>query len=73
MNYEYFVDKKGVLELTNVELTLYNILGQRVKTIIANETKVPGRYEISFKGNSLVVGTPLSGIWYQMVNFPGKS
>jgi M6 family metalloprotease-like protein len=43
-------------ERTNVELSVYNILGQKVKTLIANETKDPGRYEVSFNGNSLASG-----------------
>ena len=43
-------------ERTNIELSVYNILGQKVKTLIANETKDPGRYEVSFNGNSLASG-----------------
>ncbi|HSD62790.1 MAG TPA: T9SS type A sorting domain-containing protein [Ignavibacteriaceae bacterium] len=43
-------------ERTNVELSVYNILGQKVKTLVASETKIPGRYEVSFNGNSLASG-----------------
>ena len=43
-------------ERTNVELSVYNILGQKVKTLIANESRNPGRYEVSFNGNSLASG-----------------
>jgi hypothetical protein len=41
-------------EVTNVELAVYNILGQKVKSLISNETRNPGRYEVSFsaKGGS---------------------
>ena len=43
-------------ERTTVELAVFNILGQKVKTLIANETRNPGRYEISFNGNYLASG-----------------
>ncbi len=43
-------------ERTNVELSVYNILGQKVKTLINNETRNAGRYEVSFNGNSLASG-----------------
>jgi hypothetical protein len=46
-------------ERTNVELSVYNILGQKVKTLIANETRNPGRYEVSFNGISLASGVYL--------------
>ena len=43
-------------ERTNIELSVYNILGQKVKTLINNETRNAGRYEVSFNGNSLASG-----------------
>lgn len=43
-------------ERTNVELSIYNILGQKVKTLINNETRDAGRYEVSFNGSSLASG-----------------
>ncbi len=46
----------GIPEKTSVELSVYNILGQRVKTLISNEVRNPGRYEVNFNGSSLASG-----------------
>lgn len=43
-------------ERTAVELAVFNILGQKVKTLISSEVRNPGRYEISFNGGSLASG-----------------
>ena len=43
-------------ERTNVELVVYDILGRRVKSLISDEVRNPGRYEISFNGSSLASG-----------------
>ncbi len=39
-----------------VELTIFDILGRKVKTIINNESKQAGRYEVSFNASSLPSG-----------------
>ncbi len=43
-------------ERTSVDLVVYDILGRRVKSLISNELKNPGRYEINFNANSLASG-----------------
>lgn len=43
-------------ERTEVELVVYDILGRLVKSLISNEVKNPGRYEVSFVGNKLASG-----------------
>ncbi len=43
-------------ERTSVNLDVYNILGQKVKTLISNEIKNPGQYEVSFNKCSLASG-----------------
>ena len=43
-------------ERTQVELVVYDILGRKVKTLIGNEIKNPGRYDVSFNANSLASG-----------------
>ena len=48
--------RMDIPERTNVELSVYNILGQKVKTLISNETRNAGRYEVSFNGNLLASG-----------------
>ena len=43
-------------ERTDVELVVYDILGRRVKTLVNNEVKNPGRYDITFNGGGLASG-----------------
>ncbi len=43
-------------ERTNVELVVYDILGRRVKSLVNNEVKNPGRYEVAFNASSLASG-----------------
>ncbi len=43
---------------TNVRLDIYNIIGQRVTTLV-NEEKSPGRYEVTFDASSLASGVYL--------------
>jgi hypothetical protein len=43
-------------ERTQVELVVYDILGRRVKSLINNELKNPGRYEVSFNASSFASG-----------------
>ncbi len=43
-------------ERTNVELIVYDILGRRVKSLVNNELRNPGRYEVSFDAGSLATG-----------------
>ncbi len=43
-------------ERTQVELVVYDILGRRVKSLINNEFRNPGRYEVSFNASSLASG-----------------
>lgn len=45
-----------VPENTNVTLEVYNVLGQRVATLV-NETQDAGRYEVSFDATNLASGT----------------
>jgi len=46
---------------SNVELTVYNTLGQKVQ-ILVNEEMPPGRYKVNFNGSSLA-----SGIYYYIL------
>ena len=39
-------------ERTEVELVVYDILGKRVKSLVNNEVRNPGRYEMSFNASS---------------------
>ena len=43
-------------EKTNVELVVYDILGRRVKSLVDNQVRNPGRYEVSFNANALASG-----------------
>ncbi len=43
-------------ERTNVELIVFDILGRRVKSLVNNELRNPGRYEVSFDAGSLASG-----------------
>lgn len=40
---------------TKVELTVFNLLGQEVQTLL-NENKAPGNYQVSFDGSGLTTG-----------------
>jgi hypothetical protein len=46
----YSVERSG-----DVELSLYNVLGQKVKSLL-NESKEPGVYEFVLNGNDLASG-----------------
>tara|TARA_R110002126_G_scaffold21563_2_gene77800 strand:- start:52 stop:5166 length:5115 start_codon:yes stop_codon:yes gene_type:complete len=46
----------GVPEQSNVKLEVFDILGRRVATLLNNEIKPAGRYNISFVGNNLASG-----------------
>ncbi len=43
-------------EKTNVELIVYDILGRRVISLVNNEIRDPGRYEVSFNAGALASG-----------------
>ena len=45
-----------VPEKTQIELVVYDILGRKIKSLVDNEVRNPGRYEMSFNGNSLGSG-----------------
>jgi hypothetical protein len=47
--------KYSVLSTQQINLTVYNILGQKVKTLV-DEEKFPGEYTISFDGLNLSSG-----------------
>ncbi len=47
--------KYAVPEVVNVELKVFNILGQEVKTLV-NETRNPGYYEVQFIANNFASG-----------------
>jgi photosystem II stability/assembly factor-like uncharacterized protein len=46
---------KQLSALSNVELAIYNILGQKVKTLV-NKKQQPGSYSVSFDGSGLASG-----------------
>jgi hypothetical protein len=43
-------------ERTEVNLVVYDIIGRRVKSLVTDEIKNPGRYEVSFAAGSLSSG-----------------
>jgi hypothetical protein len=45
----------AVSATTNVELKVFNILGQEIQTLV-NEAKPPGRYDLAFNAGSLASG-----------------
>jgi len=47
--------KFGITELSNVKLTLYNLLGQKI-TELVNGEKSPGYYEVQFDASKLSSG-----------------
>lgn len=49
------VIRYDIAQAENVELSIYNILGQRIRTLV-NEIKQPGQYEVSFDASSLPSG-----------------
>ena len=48
----------------NVELTIYNIKGQRVKTLVNNETKIPGSYNVIWDGKDDSGKPVANGIYF---------
>jgi hypothetical protein len=48
--------KFDIPEKTNVELIVYDILGRQVKSLVNNEIKIPGSYEVSFNASTLASG-----------------
>ena len=61
-NIAYTVDKAGV-----VELKLYNVMGQLVKTLV-NEKQTPGAYTFDFQANDLA-----SGIYFYEMKQHGQT
>jgi hypothetical protein len=51
----------SITELNNVQLIIYNVLGQKITTLV-NEVQPPGNYEVSFDGSSLT-----SGVYYYQI------
>jgi hypothetical protein len=41
---------------SNVEIIIFDILGRKVKTLVSNEQKQPGRYEVIFNASNLPSG-----------------
>jgi len=50
-----------------VELTLYNILGRKLITLL-NEYKQPGKHKLEFNSSSLP-----SGVYFYKLDIPGQS
>ncbi len=48
--------KYEVSSITNVRLTIYDILGREIETLV-NEEKLPGSYEVKFNASHLPSGT----------------
>lgn len=49
------VIRYDIAQAENVEISIYNILGQRIRTLV-NEIKQPGQYDVSFDASSLTSG-----------------
>ena len=47
--------KYAIPQVTHVRIEIYNVLGQRVRTLV-NEEKVPGYYTVDFDASSLASG-----------------
>ena len=48
--------KFGLKEKSNVKIDIFNIIGEKVKTVF-NEVKEPGNYQLEFNANNLTSGT----------------
>ena len=46
----------AIPEIVNVELKIFDILGREVKSLINNETRTPGYYEVQFDAGNLTSG-----------------
>lgn len=57
--------KFEIAETSNVTLNIYNVMGQRVATLI-NEVKAPGKYEIAWNAQEMA-----SGIYYYRLRAGG--
>ena len=62
--------KFGVWRPIHANLTIYNILGQRVRTLV-NENKLPGRYEIFWDGKDDKGKEVSSGIYFYQLKAGG--
>ena len=47
--------KYAIPQVSHVRIEIYNVLGQRVRTLV-NEEKVPGYYTVDFDASSLASG-----------------
>ena len=50
--------KYAIPKVANVELKIFNVLGQEVKTLV-NETRAPGYYEVQFNAGNFASGVYL--------------
>ena len=48
--------KYGIPKTAKVELKIYDFLGREIKTLVNNETKNPGYYEVQFNAGNLASG-----------------
>lgn len=54
---------------TNVSLTVYNLLGQKVKDLITNKSYGAGRHEVSFDASSVISGFS-TGVYLYKLSSP---
>lgn len=60
--------KYSVPELADVRINVYNLLGEKVRTLV-NQTQQPGNYEVSFDASSLSSGVHhASGVYFYELN-----
>ena len=63
----FSLNKKG-----NVDLTIYNLLGQKVKTLIS-ATKMPGSHSVSWDGIDSFGKNVSTGVYFAVMRFDNKT
>ena len=61
----------GISQMGHVELSIYNILGQRVKQLVTN-VQTPGHYTITWNGKDQSENQVSSGVYLMVLHAEGK-
>jgi hypothetical protein len=56
--------KYHVLKKSDIELTLFNLRGQRVRQLLTNQFKEPGQYQIQWDGNDDIGNPVADGVYH---------
>ena len=64
--------KYGISQNSSVELAIFNILGQRIKTLV-NKDQQPGFYVVRWNGEDEIGSFVSSGVYFMLLRAEGET